>query len=100
MTTDNTQMIDCYEVVPGLGIQKVCVTGVEYVLNTALYRNVGRARTAVVQKPRVAPRTAVAVLVAEVGNPISEAVGHYRYHNTIGRVISRVVASKKAGGAA
>lgn len=71
MTTDNTQMIDCYEVVPGLGIRKVCVTFRVYTFGRAYWSTLRSARNAVVQKPRVAPRTAVAVLVAEVGNPIS-----------------------------
>lgn len=100
MTTDNTQMIDCYEVVPGLGIQRVSVSRRVWFKSDSHWKRLDFARGYVSQKPRVAPRTAVAVPVAEVGNPISEAVGHYRYHNTIGRVISRVVDSKKAGGAA
>lgn len=99
MTTYN-KMIDCYEVVPGLGIQRVSVPRGVWFKSDSHWRRLDFARNYVSQKPRVAPRTAVAVLVAEVGNPISEAVGHYRYHNTIGRVISRVVASEKAGGAA
>ena len=100
MTTDNTQMIDCYEVVPGLGIQKVRVLKTDFVRNYRLWHTIDGARNRVNQKPRVAPRTAVAVPVVEVGNPISEAVGRCKYRSAMGRVISRVVASKKAGDAA
>ena len=99
MTTDNT-MIDCYEVVPGLGIQKVRVLKTDFVRNDRLGHTIDWARDRVNQKPRVAPRTAVAVPVVEVGNPISEAVGRCKYRSAIDRVIARVVASKKAGGAA
>lgn len=99
MTTDN-KMIDCYEVVPGLGIRKVRVLKTDFVRSYHLWQTIDGARNRVNQKPRVAPRTAVAVPVAEVGNPISEAVGRCKYRSAVDRVIDRVVASKKAGGAA
>lgn len=99
MTTDN-KMIDCYEVVPGLGIQRVSVPLDVWFNSESHWKRMDFARDHVSQKPRVAPRTAVAVPVVEVGNPISEAVERCKYRSAIGRVIDRVVASKKAGGAA